>query len=89
MLDAYKDRRAQIGRAAVENCVEEQIAYNDCLENGGWGDTMTLCRSKNKAFERCYIMQSVELISSCSQLLEIKTLAGVIVLIAVILSSAS
>ena len=59
MLDAYKDRKAQIGRAAVENCVEEQIAYNDCLENGGWGDTMTLCRSKNKAFERCYIMQSV------------------------------
>lgn len=38
--------------------MEEQIAYNDCLENGGWGDTMTLCRSKNKAFERCYIMQS-------------------------------
>ncbi len=61
VLDAYKDRRAQIGRAAVENCVEEQIAYNDCLENGGWGDTMTLCRSKNRAFERCYIMQSVGL----------------------------
>ena len=74
MLDAYKDRKAQIGRAAVENCVEEQIAYNDCLENGGWGDTMTLCRSKNKAFERCYIMQSVSL-RLCHHILDSKNLA--------------
>ena len=76
VLDAYKDRKAQIGRAAVENCVEEQIAYNDCLEHGGWGDTMTLCRSKNKAFERCYIMQSVSS-RPCYQMSDLKNSATV------------
>ena len=59
MLEGYKERKAQIGRAAVENCVEEQMVVNDCYEKGQWKDRLTMCRRENRAFERCYIMQSV------------------------------
>lgn len=58
ILEGYKERRAQIGRAAVENCVEEQMAVNDCYEKGRWRDRLTMCRAENRAFERCYVMQS-------------------------------
>lgn len=59
VLEGYKERKAQIGRAAVENCVEEQLAVNECYETGAWKDRLTMCRGENRAFERCYIMQSV------------------------------
>ena len=59
MLEGYKERKAQIGRAAVENCVEEQMVVNDCYEKGQWKDRLTMCRGENRKFERCYIMQSV------------------------------
>ena len=59
VLEGYKERKAQIGRAAVENCVEEQMVVNDCYEKGQWKDRLTMCRRENRAFERCYIMQSV------------------------------
>ncbi|KAL9065484.1 MAG: hypothetical protein Q9161_008189 [Pseudevernia consocians] len=58
ILDGYKERRAQIGRAAVENCVEEQMAVSDCYEKGRWRDKMMLCRDENRTFNRCYIMQA-------------------------------
>ncbi|MCJ1459402.1 hypothetical protein MMC28_009780 [Mycoblastus sanguinarius] len=58
VLEGYKERKAQIGRAAVENCVEEQLALNDCYDNGAWKQKMMMCRSENRAFERCYSMQS-------------------------------
>lgn len=60
VFEGYKERKAQIGRAAVENCVEEQLAVNECYETGAWMDRMTMCRGENRAFERCYIMQSVQ-----------------------------
>lgn len=59
ILEGYKERRAQIGRAAVENCVEEQMAVSDCYEKGRWRDKMMMCRDENRTFNRCYIMQSV------------------------------
>lgn len=59
ILEGYKERKAQIGRAAVENCVEEQLAVNDCYDTGRWRDKLMMCRGENRAFERCYIMQSV------------------------------
>lgn len=59
MLDGYKQRKAQIGRAAVENCVEEHMAIDDCYDNGSYARTMAMCRPENRAFERCYTMQSV------------------------------
>ena len=59
VLEGYKERKAQIGRAAVENCVEEQIRLNDCYEHGKWTERIMMCRKESRAFERCYIMQSV------------------------------
>ncbi|MCJ1279048.1 hypothetical protein MMC21_006870 [Puttea exsequens] len=58
IFGGYKARKAQIGRAAVENCVQEQIDINECIENGGFRARMTLCRDENRKFERCYVMQS-------------------------------
>lgn len=58
VVDAYKERKAQIGRAAIENCVLEQITEKDCFSKGDWHARMTMCREENKAFNRCYTMQS-------------------------------
>ncbi|KAM0799517.1 hypothetical protein BDR22DRAFT_321810 [Usnea florida] len=58
VIQGFNQRKAQIGRAAVENCVEEQIAVQDCWEQGRWRDKMMMCRGENRTFERCYIMQS-------------------------------
>ena len=59
VLEGYKERRAQIGRTAVENCVEEQMAVDECYASGRWRDKMMMCRGQNRQFERCYVMQSV------------------------------
>ncbi|KAL9129662.1 MAG: hypothetical protein Q9217_001941 [Psora testacea] len=58
VLDGYKERRAQIGRAAVENCVEEQMKVMECYENGDFSSRFMMCRGEKRAFERCYLMQS-------------------------------
>jgi len=57
VIEAYNDRKAAIGRAAIENCVMEQMAEKDCFTNGSWSKRMTMCREENRAFNRCYIMQ--------------------------------
>ena len=59
IFEGYKDRKAAIGRAAVENCVLEQMAVNDCFDKGRWADRMTMCRAENRVFQRCYTTQSV------------------------------
>jgi hypothetical protein len=58
VLDAYKERRAQIGRAALENCAEEQFTWASCMKSGSWSARMTLCRDEVHKFERCYAAQS-------------------------------
>ncbi|KAL9011722.1 MAG: hypothetical protein Q9173_003452 [Seirophora scorigena] len=58
MLDDYQYRKARIGKAAMENCVEEQEAMHHCYRHGNFKQTMTVCRKENKAFERCYTMQA-------------------------------
>lgn len=58
VVDVYRDRKAAIGRAALENCVMEQIAEAECFSHGGWKKMMGMCRTENKAFNRCYTMQS-------------------------------
>jgi len=68
ILDGYKERKAQTGRAAVENCVEEQMKIDECFSKGTWSDRMTMCRKENRAFERCYIMQSVRTLLTTSVL---------------------
>lgn len=58
VLEAYKERRAAIGRAALENCAEEQAAWSACMKGGGWTARLTLCRDEVQRFERCYTGQS-------------------------------
>lgn len=59
VLDAYKGRKAQIGRAALENCADEQMDWAACMKGGDWADRMTMCRKQVQRFERCYMTQSV------------------------------
>lgn len=59
VLDAYKGRKAQIGRAALENCADEQMDWAACMKGGEWSDRMTMCRRQVQRFERCYMTQSV------------------------------
>ncbi|KAK5163104.1 uncharacterized protein LTR77_010888 [Saxophila tyrrhenica] len=58
VVDSYRDRKAAIGRAALENCVMEQMAEKECFSTGGWKKMMGMCRKENKDFNRCYTMQS-------------------------------
>lgn len=59
MLEGYKQRKKEISRAALENCAFEQGDINECYKSGSWMKRMMLCREENRAFERCYLMQSV------------------------------
>lgn len=59
VLDGYKQRKAEIGRAALENCALEQWDVNECFRNGGIASRLTMCRAENRKFERCYIVQAV------------------------------
>lgn len=58
VLDGYKQRKADIGRAALENCVLEQEAWEQCIKNGGFTARMTMCRAQNREFERCFTLQN-------------------------------
>lgn len=59
VLEGYKTRKAEIGRAALENCVLEQWDVNECFRSGGWASRLTMCRAENRSLERCYLMQAV------------------------------
>lgn len=61
VIEGYKHRKAEIGRAALENCSLEQWEVNECFKNGGVTARMTMCRAENRKFERCYLMQAVSL----------------------------
>lgn len=58
VLDAFKERKALIGRAALENCADEQFTWSECMKSGGWSAKMTMCRAEVQRFERCYSTQS-------------------------------
>ncbi|KAI9846125.1 MAG: hypothetical protein M1838_001407 [Thelocarpon superellum] len=58
VLEGYKFRKAEIGRAALENCALEQGAMNECFQSGGWRSRMNMCRAENRELERCYMMQA-------------------------------
>lgn len=58
IIASYKDRKAEIGRAALENCVEYQLAERECFTKGSMLRKMKLCREEGKAFNRCYMMQA-------------------------------
>ncbi|KAH8899358.1 hypothetical protein GQ53DRAFT_308304 [Thozetella sp. PMI_491] len=58
VLDGFKERKAQIGKAALENCAIEQEEWRDCMSNGSVMDRFTMCRETVKKFERCYSQQT-------------------------------
>ncbi|KAK0660154.1 hypothetical protein DIS24_g3305 [Lasiodiplodia hormozganensis] len=58
IVSAYNDRRAGIGRAALENCAFQQLALSDCYKSGTWMARITMCRTETQALDRCYTMQS-------------------------------
>ena len=58
IVEAYNERRAAIGRAAIDNCVNEQIAEKHCYTHGSYKQLMTMCKNERRAFHRCFNMQS-------------------------------
>lgn len=58
IIDAYKERQAEVKSAAIENCAGEQLAIHECFKSGSWSALMTLCREENRAFNRCVVMQA-------------------------------
>ncbi|KAL2180477.1 uncharacterized protein P884DRAFT_255639 [Thermothelomyces heterothallicus CBS 202.75] len=58
VIEAFKERRGLIGRAALENCAEEQVEWSQCMKSGSWRARMTMCRDEVHKFERCYNAQS-------------------------------
>lgn len=58
VIDTYNDRKARIGRAALENCALERWAEHECFESGGIQAKFFLCKEQTRAFNRCYTMQS-------------------------------
>lgn len=57
LAGGYRERQADIGRAAMENCSNEQWAVHECFRSGGWASRMTMCRSENRELENCVMMQ--------------------------------
>lgn len=64
VLEGFKDRKEQIGRAALENCALEQSDWRSCMSNPSVTERLTLCRTQVKKFEKCYTQQTVRLHSS-------------------------
>jgi hypothetical protein len=59
LVEAYNDRKAGIGRIAMENCAVEYMEQYDCWTNPKtWISLRTLCHAESKRFNRCYDTQS-------------------------------
>ncbi|KAI0861099.1 hypothetical protein F4860DRAFT_476865 [Xylaria cubensis] len=58
VLEGYKERKAEIGRAALENCALEQVDWRSCMSNPSVAERLTMCRDQIKKFERCYMTQT-------------------------------
>jgi hypothetical protein len=59
LVDQYNDRRAGIGRVAMENCALEYMEQFECFRNPKtWLSLGTLCNAEARRFNRCYDVQS-------------------------------
>lgn len=59
VLEAYNERKAEITKAAMENCADAQEEWINCMKHGKWEDQIQMCRHQVRRFEKCYTMQSV------------------------------
>lgn len=59
LVDAYNDRRGEIGRKAMENCAIEYMEQFECYRNPKtWWSAGTMCNAEARKFNRCYDIQS-------------------------------
>lgn len=59
IVDSFNDRKAEIGRLALENCSLEYMEQFECFRSPKtFTQTATLCNAESKKFNRCYDMQS-------------------------------
>ncbi|OTB05619.1 hypothetical protein M426DRAFT_319610 [Hypoxylon sp. CI-4A] len=58
VLEGYKERKNQIGKAALENCALEQVDWRQCMTNPSVTERMTMCRTQIRKFEKCYMTQT-------------------------------
>lgn len=59
LVDAYNDRKASIGRVAMENCALEYMNQFECFQNPkSWWSAGTMCIGESRKFNRCYDIQS-------------------------------
>ncbi|KAF2752097.1 hypothetical protein M011DRAFT_482853 [Sporormia fimetaria CBS 119925] len=58
IVDAYNDRKASIGRAAMENCAMEYLEQFNCMKNPSFTQAMTVCRTETRKFNKCYETQA-------------------------------
>jgi hypothetical protein len=59
VLEGFKDRKAAIGKASLENCAFHQEEWVNCMKHGSWDDQLQMCRHQVRRFEKCYDMQAV------------------------------
>ncbi|RCI13102.1 hypothetical protein L249_0226 [Ophiocordyceps polyrhachis-furcata BCC 54312] len=44
VLEGYKDRKAALAHAALENCALQQEEWVNCMKDGSWEDRLQMCR---------------------------------------------
>lgn len=59
IIQAYKWRKGAIGRAALENCADQQAALYHCYQHGSVRERMTTCSADNHKLQDCYVSQTV------------------------------
>lgn len=59
VYQSYRDRKSAIGAAAMENCVFQQLALQDCYSSGGKLAKFTACTAENNALQDCFKSQQV------------------------------
>ncbi|KAH7119938.1 hypothetical protein B0J11DRAFT_72571 [Dendryphion nanum] len=58
IVDAYNDRKGEIGRVAMENCAFEYMAQYDCWKSPTLKQMATVCYTESRKFNRCYDIQT-------------------------------
>lgn len=59
VVEAFKERKAIIGRAALLNCAMQHSDWKNCVNHGELADRMNMCKHQLRRFERCYNTQAV------------------------------
>ena len=58
MTRSFQWRKQQISNAALENCVFEAIAEQECWRGGSFQRKLWMCRPETRALDRCTQLQT-------------------------------